>query len=60
MSEAPSGWRTPYTATPGSSTPPPHVTPEEGWAELRVFAYLALLNTVIIAVVGVGTWLAVH
>lgn len=57
MTEGSGSYRTPYTPTPGSSTPPPEMTPDEGRADLIGFAWLALLNTAIIAVVGVGVWL---
>jgi hypothetical protein len=46
----------PYAYSPGSSTPGAEVTPEEGKRELWSFFWLALLNTAIIAVVGVATW----
>lgn len=58
MEEAP--FRTPYTPTPGSSTPGPHVSPTEGTSELWGFFWLALLNTLVIAVAGVVTWFAIH
>ncbi len=58
MSEPP--YRTPYTPYPGSSTPAASVDPKEGRAELWGFFWLALLNTLIIAVVGVVTWWFVH
>lgn len=53
-------FRTPYTPTPGSSTPGPHVAPTEGRSDLWGFFWLALLNTAIIAVAGVVTWWLVH
>jgi hypothetical protein len=49
-------YRTPYTPYPGSSTPSATVGPEEGKRELWGFFWLALLNTVIIAVAGIVTW----
>ena len=58
MSEPP--YRTPYTPYPGSSTPSASVHPQEGRAELWGFFWLALLNTLVIAVVGVVTWWFVH
>ena len=58
MSEG--SFQTPYTPTPGSSTPGPHVSPKEGKAELWGFFWLALLNTLIIAVAGVVTWWMIH
>jgi hypothetical protein len=53
-------FQTPYTPTPGSSTPSPSVTPQEGKRELWGFFWLALLNTTIIAVAGIVTWWYVH
>jgi hypothetical protein len=49
-------YRTPYTPSPGGSTPSATVGPEEGKRELWGFFWLALLNTVIIAVAGIVTW----
>ena len=56
----PTSWATPYTSTPGSSTPPPEVGPKQGISELWTFFWLAIANTAIIAVAGVATWLLVH
>ncbi|HZY70358.1 MAG TPA: hypothetical protein VFF67_05195 [Thermoplasmata archaeon] len=53
-------WKSPYTPSPGSSTPGPTVDPLEGKGELVGFFYLSLACTVIIAVAGVATWLLVH
>jgi hypothetical protein len=53
-------YQTPYTAYPGGSMPPPETTPEEGRADLRAFFYLALVNTAIIAAVGLAAWFYVH
>ena len=55
-----STFRTPYTPYPGSSTPAAAVGPEEGKRELWGFFWLAVLNTVIIAVAGIVTWWLVH
>lgn len=55
MSEG--SYRTPYTPTPGSSTPGPEVGPAEGKSELWGFFWLSLINTVVIAVAGIVTWL---
>ncbi len=55
-----SQFRTPYTTTPGSSTPSPSVTPEEGKRELWGFFAMVFLNTGIIAVAGIVTWWFVH
>ena len=49
-------FRTPYTPSPGSSTPGPQVSPREGTSELWGFFWLSLLNTLIIAVAGVVAW----
>ena len=54
-------YRTPYTPTPGSSTPSPHVTPEEGRRELGLFFWLAIINTSIIGGAGaIAWWFATH
>jgi hypothetical protein len=60
MSETPSTWRTPYTPTPGSSTPGPEVSPQEGKAELLGFFWLSIINTAIIVAVGMAVWFYVH
>jgi hypothetical protein len=52
-------FRTPYAPSPGSSTPPPGVGPTEGKRELWAFFWLALLNTLIIAVAGIVAWVLV-
>ncbi len=49
-------YRSPYTAYPGSSTPPAAVGPEEGKRELWGFFWLSLVNTLIIAVAGIVAW----
>jgi len=53
-------FRTPYTSYPGGSQPPASTDPEEGKRDLWTFFWLALLNTTIIAVAGIATWLFVH
>ncbi|HUI38198.1 MAG TPA: hypothetical protein VLY85_01045 [Thermoplasmata archaeon] len=53
-------FQTPYTPTPGSSTPSPEVKPKEGVREFWVFFWLAVLNTAIIGIAGIVTWLFVH
>jgi hypothetical protein len=53
-------YSTPYTPSPGSSTPGPEVSPMEGTADLWGFFWLALLNTGIIAVSGIVAWWFVH
>ena len=50
------GFTTPFTPTPGSSTPGPEVSPAEGKADLWGFFWLALVNTGIIAAAGIATW----
>ncbi len=56
MTDPSGGYRTPYTTTPGSSTPSPDVTPHEGTSDLRLFFWLAILNTAIIGGGGVIAW----
>ncbi|MGA8542402.1 MAG: hypothetical protein WB947_02500 [Thermoplasmata archaeon] len=60
MTEGAKPYRTPYTPTPGSSTPGPEVTPAEGVAELWTFFWVALVSVVIIAVFGLAAWFYVH
>lgn len=60
MPEPAGAYQTPYASTPGSSTPSPEVTPDEGRRELWGFFWLSLANTAIITVAGVATWFAVH
>ncbi|HTT35176.1 MAG TPA: hypothetical protein VMH78_04845 [Thermoplasmata archaeon] len=60
MAHSATPFRTPYTATPGTSTQPPGVTPEEGRRELWGFFWLSLANTAIIAVTCVAIWWFVH
>lgn len=61
MTESPPPYQTPYTPTPGSSTPSPNVTPHEGTRELSLFFWLAILNTTIIGAAGViAWWFATH
>ena len=60
MSAVAETWQTPYTPTPGSSTPPPEVSPKEGIRDLWAFFWLSLLNTLIIAVAGLAAWFFVH
>jgi hypothetical protein len=50
-------FRTPYTPTPGSSTPPPEVGPSEGIHEMWVFFWVAVVSVGIIAAFGIGAWL---
>jgi hypothetical protein len=60
MSESGGDFRTPYTPYPGSSTPSPQVSPEEGTADLWTFFWLALANTGIIAAAGIVAWIYVR
>jgi hypothetical protein len=60
MSSGPEEYHFPYTATPGTSTQEPHITPEEGIKDLWAFFWLAILNSLIIVVAGVATWYYVH
>ena len=60
MSSGPDGYRFPYTATPGTSTQDPRMTPEEGIRDLWAFFWLALVNTAIIVVAGVAAWYYLH
>ncbi len=53
-------YETPYTPYPGGSTPAAGVGPEEGRSEMWKFFGMVFLNTSIIAVVGVVTWVLVH
>jgi hypothetical protein len=56
MSSEPEGYRYPYTPYPGSSTPSAEVSPAEGKSELWAFFWLALANTIIIAIAGIVAW----
>ncbi|HYK93113.1 MAG TPA: hypothetical protein VEY07_03615 [Thermoplasmata archaeon] len=60
MSAAPTSFATPYTPTPGSSTPSPEVSPDEGRRELWGFFWLSLANTAIITVAGLLAWWLAH
>lgn len=60
MGEGSESYRYPYTPTPGASTPPAATPPEEGVRDLWGFFWLSLLNTAIIAVAGVATWVIIH
>ncbi len=53
-------FRWPYTPTPGGATPPAQTGRAEGHSEVRAFFWLALLNTVIIAAVGLTVWFLMH
>jgi len=58
MDDDPFQW--PYTPTPGGSTPSPTTGREEGRSEVQAFFWLALLNTIIIAAVGLTMWFLLH
>jgi hypothetical protein len=60
MSQTDSTFRSPFTPSPGGSTPAPVVDPSEGRKELWAFFWLSVANSVIIGVVGVVAWLLVH
>ena len=60
MSSSDATFRTPYTPTAGGSTPPPELKPSEGIADFWAFFWLSLLNTAIIGVAGIATWVLVH
>jgi hypothetical protein len=60
MGATPEPYRSPYTPYPGGSMPPAKTSPKEGKHELWAFFWLALLNTLIIAVAGVATWWYIH
>ncbi len=60
MAASDASYRTPYAESPGSSTPPPETKPSEGISDFWAFFWLTLLNTAIIAVAGIATWLIVH
>jgi hypothetical protein len=59
MTDAVPAYRTPYTPYPGGSQPAAQTPPAEGVRELWSFFWLALLNTAIISVAGVVTWLLI-
>ncbi len=56
MAASTAPFHTPYAPSPGSSTPSPEVTPEEGVRELWGFFWLSLANTLIITVAGLVAW----
>ncbi|HZY91351.1 MAG TPA: hypothetical protein VFG07_01045 [Thermoplasmata archaeon] len=60
MTGAAAAFATPYTPNPGSSTPSPAVSPEEGRRDLWGFFWLSIANTVIITVAGLVAWWFVH
>ena len=60
MSAVVTPYRSPYTSYPGGSTPAASVTPEAGVKDVRFFALIALLNNVIIGVVGAVAWILWH
>ena len=60
MTAGPSAFRSPYTPSPGSSTPGPETTPAEGTAELWAFFWVAIVSVVIITIGGLGAYFYVH
>ena len=50
----------PYTPTPGGATPPATTDRAEGRHEVSAFFWLALINTIIIAAVGITVWFLLH
>jgi len=60
VTESADTYRSPYTPTPGSSTPGPEVGPEEGQSEMWTFFWVAITSVVIIAAFGIAAWLYVH
>ena len=50
----------PYTPTPGGATPPATTDRTEGRHEVSAFFWLALINTIIIAAVGITVWFLLH
>jgi hypothetical protein len=60
VTEPAAPYQNPYHESPGSSTPPPGTTPEEGIHEMWTFFWVAVISVVIIATFGIGAWLYVH
>ncbi|HTZ61708.1 MAG TPA: hypothetical protein VMC82_03590 [Thermoplasmata archaeon] len=60
MAPSTESYRTPYTPTPGTSTAPAEMTPEEGVADLWAFFWVTIASIVIIAVAGLAAWFYVH
>ncbi len=56
MSAGSTPYQSPYTPTPGGSSPGPTVTPEEGISDLKVFFWLAISEAVIIGGSGAIAW----
>jgi hypothetical protein len=50
----------PYATSPGSSSPGPSVTTEEGVSDLWAFTWFSVVCTGILAVVAVAGWLIAH
>jgi hypothetical protein len=50
----------PYAQGPGSSTPGPHVSREEGVGDLWSFFWLSIVGTVILTIVGLAALLVIH
>ena len=60
MTEPAETFRSPYSGSPGGSTPGPEVTPAEGTAELWGFFWVSIAGAVILAVGGLAPWLYLH
>ncbi|MGA8303446.1 MAG: hypothetical protein WA691_09460 [Thermoplasmata archaeon] len=60
MTEPAETFRSPYTHSPGSSTPGPEVTPAEARADFWTFFWVAIASIVIITVGGLSAWLWLH
>jgi hypothetical protein len=50
----------PYTPTPGGATPSATTDRKEGRHEVEMLFWLALINTLIVAVVGITVWFLLH
>jgi hypothetical protein len=59
VTESEETFRTPYVRAPGSSTPGPEVTPEEGVHELWTFFWVTIASVLIITAFGIGALLYV-
>jgi hypothetical protein len=60
MGHAESAVVNPYATTPGSSTPGPGISAEEGSGDLWTFFWLSAISTVILIVVAAAGWVLVH
>lgn len=50
----------PYATTPGSSTPGPGISAEEGATDLWSFFWLSAISSGVLIVVAAAGWLLVH